>query len=86
VRVVDEFEEFVRARSVALMKYGHALAGNPHDGADLVQEALVRLGLRWSSVRSKGDVEPWVRTVRGAAARQLVAPATTGAPRPPPTL
>jgi RNA polymerase sigma-70 factor (sigma-E family) len=63
VRVVDEFEDFVRARSAALMKYGHALTGNPHDGADLVQEALVRLGLRWSSVRSKGDVEPWVRTV-----------------------
>jgi RNA polymerase sigma-70 factor (sigma-E family) len=63
VRVVDEFEEFVRARSVALMKYGHALTGNPHDGADVAQEALVRLGVRWSSVRSKGDVEPWVRTV-----------------------
>ncbi|MFK3982726.1 SigE family RNA polymerase sigma factor [Micromonospora sp. NPDC050397] len=57
------FEEFVRARSAALVRYGYVLTGNPHDAADLAQEALARLGSTWSRVRHKGDPEGYVRTI-----------------------
>jgi RNA polymerase sigma-70 factor (sigma-E family) len=57
-----EFEEFVRARSAALLRYGYVLAGNPHDAADLCQEALARLASTWSRVRNKTNPEGYVRT------------------------
>ncbi|MBE1488699.1 SigE family RNA polymerase sigma factor [Plantactinospora soyae] len=56
------FTEFVRARSEALMRYGYVLTGNPHDAADLTQEALARLGSAWSRVRRRDDPEGYVRT------------------------
>ncbi|MEU4698515.1 SigE family RNA polymerase sigma factor [Nonomuraea dietziae] len=55
------FETFVADRADALMRYAYALTGNPHDAADLVQEALVRLRGSWSRVRSKHDPESYVR-------------------------
>jgi RNA polymerase sigma-70 factor (sigma-E family) len=58
----DGFESFVRDRTAALIRYGFVLSGNPHDAADLAQEALARLGERWSRVSSKGDPEGYVRT------------------------
>ncbi|MEJ3742434.1 SigE family RNA polymerase sigma factor [Actinomycetes bacterium KLBMP 9797] len=57
-----DFEEFVRARSTALLGYGYALTGNPHDAADLAQEALARLGSAWPRVRRRDDPEGYVRT------------------------
>jgi RNA polymerase sigma-70 factor (sigma-E family) len=60
--MVEDFEWFVRTRSVALMRYGYVLSGNPHDAADLTQEALARLGETWGRVRDKGDPEGYVRT------------------------
>jgi RNA polymerase sigma-70 factor (sigma-E family) len=56
------FEDFVRARSPALVRYGYVLTGNPHDAADLAQEALARLGSAWSRVRRRDDPEGYVRT------------------------
>jgi RNA polymerase sigma-70 factor (sigma-E family) len=56
------FEEFVRARAAALLRYGYVLTGSTHDAADLVQEALVRLGTGWARVRQKGNPEGYVRT------------------------
>jgi len=60
--VADDFESFVRARMSALVRYGYVLSGNPHDAADLAQEALARLGERWPRVHAKGDPEGYVRT------------------------
>lgn len=57
------FEDFVRARSAALMRYGYVLTGNPHDAADLAQEALARLGSAWSRVQRKDDPEGYARTI-----------------------
>ncbi|GAA3804132.1 hypothetical protein GCM10022226_24940 [Sphaerisporangium flaviroseum] len=37
------FEDFAGDRADALLRYAYVLTGNPHDAADLVQEALVRL-------------------------------------------
>jgi RNA polymerase sigma-70 factor (sigma-E family) len=55
------FEEFVRSRSAALVRYGYVLTGNAHDAADLAQEALARLGSAWSRVRRRDDPEGYVR-------------------------
>jgi RNA polymerase sigma-70 factor (sigma-E family) len=60
--MVDDFGAFVRDRTPALLRYGLVLAGNPHDAADLAQEALARLGTRWSRVSARGDPEGYVRT------------------------
>src|SRR5205823_103733 len=59
---VDDFAEFVRAALPGLLRYGHALAGNPHDGADLVQSVLEKVGSRWTSVvRNADDPLAYVR-------------------------
>ena len=58
-----EFEEFVRARGHALLRYGLVLTGSADDAADLVQEALLRLSSSWRRVRSKDDPEGYVRTI-----------------------
>ncbi|MET9247659.1 SigE family RNA polymerase sigma factor [Nonomuraea sp. NPDC003709] len=59
---VEDFDEFVRARGDALLRYGFVLAGSSEDAADLVQEALARLGDAWPRVRKKHDPEGYVRT------------------------
>lgn len=59
--MADDFESFIRDRTPALVRYGFVLSGNPHDAADLAQEALARLGERWSRVSSRGDPEGYVR-------------------------
>lgn len=46
----DDFAEFVRVALPGLMRYGHALTGNPHDAADLVQTVLEKVGARWSRI------------------------------------
>ncbi|GAA1641924.1 SigE family RNA polymerase sigma factor [Actinoplanes couchii] len=60
--MADDFESFVRDRMNALVRYGYVLSGNPHDAADLAQEALARLGERWRRVHARGDPEAYVRT------------------------
>jgi RNA polymerase sigma-70 factor (sigma-E family) len=57
-----DFGEFVRVSLPGLLRYGHALTGNPHDAADLVQTVLEKVGARWSHVRRKtGDPLSYVR-------------------------
>lgn len=58
----DAYEDFYRRRSQALLRYGYVLAGNPHDAADLVQEAFARLRVSWRRVRRRTDPEAYVRT------------------------
>ncbi|GAA3569562.1 SigE family RNA polymerase sigma factor [Nonomuraea rosea] len=60
---MEDFDEFVRARGDALLRYGYVLAGNSEDAADLAQEALARLGDAWPRVRKKHDPEGYVRTI-----------------------
>jgi RNA polymerase sigma-70 factor (sigma-E family) len=62
VRDDSLFEQFVAERADALLRYGYVLTGNPHDAADLVQDALVRLRGSWERVRGKQDPERYVRT------------------------
>lgn len=58
----EGFDEFVRSRGPALTRYGYVLSGNPHDAADLVQDALVKLRGAWPRVRRRDDPEGYVRT------------------------
>jgi RNA polymerase sigma-70 factor (sigma-E family) len=59
---LTDFEEFVQASLPGLLRYGHALTGNPHDAADLVQTVLEKIGSRWPQVRRKtGDPLAYVR-------------------------
>ena len=55
------FDAFVRARMPALLRFAHALTGDPHTAADLVQDALERTGMRWSKLDRQGDPEAYVR-------------------------
>ncbi|MBB5958806.1 RNA polymerase sigma-70 factor (sigma-E family) [Saccharothrix tamanrassetensis] len=56
-RAQADFGEFVRMSLPGLLRYGHALTGNPHDAADLVQSVLEKVGARWGPLLRK-DVEP----------------------------
>ncbi|GAB1821276.1 SigE family RNA polymerase sigma factor [Herbidospora sp. RD11066] len=58
----DQFEKFVDGRADALLRFGYVLSGDPHDAADLVQEALARLRASWHRVQRKDDPERYVRT------------------------
>ncbi|NRQ38115.1 SigE family RNA polymerase sigma factor [Nonomuraea sp. NN258] len=57
------FAEFVAERADALLRYGYVLSGNPHDAADLTQEALIRLHRAWPRVRRKQDPESYTRMI-----------------------
>jgi RNA polymerase sigma-70 factor (sigma-E family) len=56
------YEEFVRARADALMRYAYVLTGDPHDAADLLQESLVRVRGAWHGIVNKNEPEGYVRT------------------------
>lgn len=57
------FADFVAERADALLRYGYVLSGNPHDAADLTQEALIRLHRAWPKVRRKQDPEAYTRMI-----------------------
>ena len=59
---VVTFDDFVHARLSDLLRFGRALTGDEHRGADLVQDALVRVLPRWDRIRAR-DPEGYVRRV-----------------------
>jgi RNA polymerase sigma-70 factor (sigma-E family) len=44
------FEEYVRVRGPALLRFARLVAGDPHLGEDLVQEVLTRAYARWPRI------------------------------------
>ncbi|MEU5877398.1 SigE family RNA polymerase sigma factor [Spirillospora sp. NPDC047279] len=58
----EAYEDFVNSRAQALLRYGYVLSGNPHDAADLVQDALIKLRGAWPRVRNRANPESYVRT------------------------
>ncbi|MCG5220430.1 SigE family RNA polymerase sigma factor [Streptosporangium sp. KLBMP 9127] len=58
----SDFAHFAANRADALFRFGYMLTGNPHDAADLVQEALARLRSSWPRVQRKHDPEGYVKT------------------------
>ena len=55
-----DFEEFVAARSGALLRTAYLLTGSHQDAEDLVQTALLQAVPRWGRVR---EHEPYVRRI-----------------------
>ena len=58
----DEYEMFVEAELPRLLGYARVLTGNDHDAWDLVQDGLVRVGLRWGRVERAGNPAAYTRT------------------------
>jgi RNA polymerase sigma-70 factor (sigma-E family) len=61
-RGVTSFDDFVRARLPELLRFGRALTGDEHRGADLVQDALERALPRWRRIEAT-DPEGYVRRI-----------------------
>ena len=57
----DDFEEFVAARSAALLRTAYLLTGHHQDAEDLIQTALIKAVPAWR--RITGDPEPYVRRI-----------------------
>lgn len=55
-----DFEQFVLARSGALLRTAYLLTGSEQDAEDLVQTALLKAVPRWGRVR---EHEPYVRRI-----------------------
>ena len=58
----DEFSAFVTAQLPGLLRFGHLLTGEPSAAEDLVQTALARTHLRWTSIREPAAAAAYVRT------------------------
>ena len=57
----DSFEEYVAARTPALLRTAYLLTGHHQDAEDLVQLTLIKVVPRWSRIADHPD--PYVRTV-----------------------
>lgn len=57
----EDFGEWVAARSVALQRFAHLVAGNSADAPDLVQDALARAMPRWHALAAAGTAEAYVK-------------------------
>ncbi len=56
------FEDFVVADLPRLLGFACALAGSRHDGWDLTQETLARVGVRWARIDRQGNPGGYART------------------------
>jgi RNA polymerase sigma-70 factor (sigma-E family) len=65
----EDFDEFVRGRGRALLKFAYVLSGDAHLAEDIVQEVLARMHRRWGRVTAMDNAEAYVRT---AIVRQFV--------------
>lgn len=63
VEAREDFEAFVRARWVPLLRTATLLTGDTHAAEDLVQETLARAAQRWSVVSAAGSPEAYVRRI-----------------------
>ena len=57
------FDEYVVARSPALLRFGAALTGDRHLAEDLVQTALVKTHRHWRTVAAADHPDAYVRRV-----------------------
>ena len=58
----DGFDDFVRSRGGALLRFAYVLCGDAHLAEDLVQEVLARMHPRWERVTAMESPEAYVRT------------------------
>jgi RNA polymerase sigma-70 factor (sigma-E family) len=61
--VAQEFDEFVRTRTRALLRSAYLLTGDQHLAEDLVQDALVRAHRSWRNLHRSGNAEAYTRKI-----------------------
>ncbi|BCJ29843.1 SigE family RNA polymerase sigma factor [Actinocatenispora sera] len=61
MEVAVEFEEYVRARGAALVRFAHLLTGDRRLAEDLTQEALARAYVRWRHIVRNDAPDEYVR-------------------------
>lgn len=59
----QDFERFVAERSPALLRTAFLLTGDREKAQDLLQDSLVRLFSRWSSIRDPSAREAYLRRI-----------------------
>jgi RNA polymerase sigma-70 factor (sigma-E family) len=59
----SEYEQFVRARTSALLRCAYLLTGDQYLAEDLVQEALARTHLSWRDLHAAGNAEAYTRKI-----------------------
>jgi RNA polymerase sigma-70 factor (sigma-E family) len=64
-----EFDDFVRARSGALLQVAYLLVGDRHAAEDLLQEVLAQVFVRWRRVRTSPEAYTRRALVNRAASR-----------------
>jgi RNA polymerase sigma-70 factor (sigma-E family) len=63
VRADEGFDDFVRARTPALLRTAYLLTGDQHLAEDLVQTALAKSSLAWRRLERTDSAEAYVRRV-----------------------
>ncbi|MFI5910984.1 SigE family RNA polymerase sigma factor [Dactylosporangium sp. NPDC051541] len=58
----EGFDDFVRLRGAALLRFAYVLCGDAHLAEDIVQEVLARMHPRWGRVTVMDSPEAYVRT------------------------
>lgn len=58
-----EFREYVAARQGALYRTALLLTGQREDAEDLLQTALTKLAVKWSSLQRSGSPDAYVRKI-----------------------
>jgi RNA polymerase sigma-70 factor (sigma-E family) len=53
--------EYVRSRHAELLRFAYVLCGDPHLAADLVQDALERVGVAWQRLERQENPEGYLR-------------------------
>lgn len=59
----EGFEEWAAHAEPGLLRYAHAITGSSHDAADLSQEALVAVAMRWRRLSERGAPDAYARRV-----------------------
>jgi RNA polymerase sigma-70 factor (sigma-E family) len=87
------YEEFVNSRLPALLRYALMLSGDPHTAADIVQETMIRVHIKWRQVTRAEAPERYVRRMltnvyldwqRGSWLRRVTLRAVPDEPPPSP--
>ncbi|HZE39517.1 MAG TPA: SigE family RNA polymerase sigma factor [Stackebrandtia sp.] len=58
---MEDFDEYVRARGGALLRFSFLLCGDAHRAEDFVQEALIRCHRRWRRIERDAGPDAYVR-------------------------
>ncbi|SCE80708.1 RNA polymerase sigma-70 factor, ECF subfamily [Micromonospora viridifaciens] len=63
MRDTSSFDDFYRSTSARALRYGYAVADDPGEAQDLVQEAYARAWRQWGKLAAHPAPEAWLRLV-----------------------